>query len=242
MDRDHILTEIARTGRENDGKPLGWRRFENETGIKKWQWQQYWARFADAQRDAGFQPNEKNISYDKTSIALRLAKLSQSLGRLPAVSDLRVAAAREAGFPDVRTIQRSLGNRDGMTQALLAFCADKDEYRDVVQWLQLEFSRPASALSITPRNGDAGSNDGFVYLIKSGRFHKLGRTNSVGRREREISLQLPEQTMVVHKIKTDDPVGIEKYWHSRFASQRKNGEWFDLTAQDVAAFRRRKFM
>ena len=83
---------------------------------------------------------------------------------------------------------------------------------------------------------------GYVYLIKSGRHHKVGRTNSVGRRERELEIQLPEKAATVHVIKTDDPVGIEGYWHQRFADRRRNGEWFELSREDVAAFKRRKFM
>ena len=55
-------------------------------------------------------------------------------------------------------------------------------------------------------------------------------------------LQLPEKIHPIHSIETDDPSGIEAYWHKRFREKRLEGEWFDLNANDIRIFRRRKFM
>lgn len=76
--------------------------------------------------------------------------------------------------------------------------------------------------------------------MKSGEFYKIGRSNAAGRREYEIGIQLPEKIKLVHEIRTDCPTTLEGYWHNRFAAKRKNGEWFDLDATDVRAFRSRK--
>lgn len=84
--------------------------------------------------------------------------------------------------------------------------------------------------------------NGSVYLYKSGKYYKIGRTNDLRRRDREIKLQLPIEAELIHRIITDDPVGIEKYWHNRFSENRLNGEWFNLSANDIRAFTRRKYM
>jgi hypothetical protein len=81
---------------------------------------------------------------------------------------------------------------------------------------------------------------GFVYLLKSGRYYKIGRSNASARREYELAIQLPERPRLVHQIRTDDPVGIEEYWHKRFTDKHKNGEWLELSVAELRSFTRRK--
>jgi hypothetical protein len=80
-----------------------------------------------------------------------------------------------------------------------------------------------------------------VYLARHGRDYKIGRSNDVARRRREIALLLPSALEHIHVIETDDPEGIEQYWLRRFAERGVRGEWFRLTPDDVSAFKRRRY-
>lgn len=68
--------------------------------------------------------------------------------------------------------------------------------------------------------------------------YKIGFTNLVDRRVAELGATAAVELVLIHEIKTDDPSGVEAYWHKRFYEQRLRGEWFRLTPADVKAFKR----
>lgn len=103
----------------------------------------------------------------------------------------------------------------------------------------------AAPVAVAPTEADKSDDGddsqpvpGYVNLLRSGKHHKIGRSNDHGRRAYELGLQLPEKLEMVHTIETDDAVGIEHSWHERLWDRRRNGEWFTLTRGDVAAFKR----
>ncbi len=239
MKREQILSEIRRLAGKSGGKPPGQERFTTETGIRKADWYgKHWVRWSDALKDAGFAPNRFASATPDDALLTKLADLTRELGHFPVAAELRMKARSDPTFPDDTTLHTRLGNKAKRAARLRTFCLEKgmEQVASLCPPARADDEAEDDATEIAP------AEMGSVYLLKSGRFHKIGRSNAVGRRERELAIQLPDKVRVVHLIKTDDPVGIEAYWHRRFAERRKNGEWFELSAADVIAFRRRKFM
>ena len=236
----HSLQEIKRTAKANGGKPSGVQRFESETGIKPSDWKgRYWVRWGDAVREAGYLPNRLSRPDDVATVLERYAGLAHELGRLPVEAELLLKRRSDCTFP-ARNAFRRFGTKLGLVEHLAQYCRSCTGYDDIVRLCE-EFA--SQIQHDTANESECGKEEiGFVYLIKSGRFYKIGKSNAAGRREYELAIQLPEKAKRIYVIRTDDPSGIEAYWHSRFEAKRKNGEWFELNATDVAAFKRRKFM
>jgi hypothetical protein len=141
-------------------------------------------------------------------------------------------------FPNDKVFRR-FGSKSQLVSRILEYCRDHDGFDDVISLCtDTHISKEPERRKTIADTGQIGEG----YLLKSGQFYKIGKTNAIGRRERELAIQLPEKSRTVHVIKTDDPAGIEAYWHTRFAAKRKHGEWFELNSEDLAAFKRRKFM
>ena len=194
----------------------------------------FWRTWSDALRDAGFDPNPTPEAHPLDHLIERLAFLAKRLGRFPTHADMQLARVEDKAFPHHQAIIK-IGSVAERIELVRAYATSR-ELRDVLDILPEP--APDMATSAEPQS----IVDGYVYLLKFGKHYKIGRTDSVPTRHRQINLELPEKAELVHKIATDDAAGIEAYWHARFASKRTNGEWFALGRDDLRAFKRRKFM
>jgi hypothetical protein len=244
--KQRILSEIRRTAEENGGTPLGRRRFSDITGISPSEWSgkawNEWNTWGDVVKEAGFDANKKPEAYDENVLIEHLIGLIAKLGKFPVQAELRREASRNKDFPSHTIWKNRLGSKPLILEKLVSYCLrSPEDYRDVLQICEpLLSAKMESKADFEPEK--VGEVFGFVYLMKSGKYYKIGNTKALDRRQYEIGLQLPEKIIPVHSIRTDDPSGIEAYWHNRFKDKRLNGEWFDLKASDIRIFKKRKFM
>jgi hypothetical protein len=252
MEKQHILNEIRRTAEANGGEPLGVSRFCRVTGIKDSDWRgKIWARWGDALRDAGFQPNMLQTAYKEEVLLEKFISLARDLGHFPVATEVKMKARSDQSFPWHNTFAR-FGSKQQFAAKILAYCKSRSGYEDVsalcapISARLAEHHQSEDPVDALATDSASSPKEGYVYmgLLKLGREkrYKIGKAVLVGRRTDQISVQLPEDLELVHAIKTDDAYGIEDYWHRRFATRNTKGEWFALSRQDVEAFKRRKVM
>lgn len=235
--RDRIISEIKSLAKAHGGRAPGVQLFERETGIKPSSWSgRIWARWGDALQEAGLAPNALTRKSDPALLLRKLCEASRHFGRMPSTPELRLYHRNiDPDFPSHGTFGLNFGPKADLLMRLREWVESQPEYHDVLAML------PSVNVATKARIKRGAGIDGSVYLIKSGKHFKIGKSDDLERRIKEIRIALPEASILEHVITTDDPTGIEAYWHRRFAERRANGEWFALTPQDVLAFKRRKF-
>ena len=170
----------------------------------------YWRSWSAFQADAGHAPNSRTQKIPDETLLHRFAELALERNEIPTQADLSLKRKEDPSFPDKAAFGR-WGGRDALLAKVAEYCGRKEQFAPVIEFLKLGVS------SGLDHRLDSFRIKGFVYLLRSGKNYKIGRTNATGRRLRELSIQLPQKPDTVHVIETDDPEGIEQYWHRRFA-------------------------
>jgi Meiotically up-regulated gene 113 len=169
----------------------------------------------------------------------KYVELTRRLGHVPTSGERRLErATNDPSFPSEGVYAR-FGSKNELIGKALGYCRESSEHADVVPILESGYQPSRAADDQLASWIESGAAYGFVYLLR-GHAHeyKIGRTNLVDRRVSELGATSPVEQTLVHEIKTDDPVGVEAYWHARFAEKRMRGEWFRLSAVDVRAFKK----
>jgi hypothetical protein len=238
MTKEKILSVIQELARDRGGR-IGLATFLKATGIPEKQiLGKHWATWNEALTEAGIAtasfgkprtPEEPVLE----AVVLLIARLQ----KWPTENELSLARRRDSSFPSLKVIRR-LRREGNLPGKLLAHCNNRPELKNVVEIA----ARQASSEPLEDNSYKRAPIQGYVYMMRSGRRYKIGHSNSPARRHREVRLDLPDPTILVHSIETDDPNGIEAYWHRRFDQKRiRDTEFFRLDASDIAAFKRRKY-
>ena len=239
ISREEILSAIQDIA-ASYGEPPGKKSFENTTGIREHAWSgRYWTNWSDALREAGFEPNQFNRArLSDDDLICKLADLFLELGHFPTVAERKMKRSHDASFPSHNVFESRLGGQRKVVSRLVEYANSHPIYASIIEDCQELLNDSHSKTK--ERDLEGAGLIGYVYLIKMDRWCKIGATWNILRRRGEISMKLPADEELLHVIQTDDPFGVEKYWHSRFADKRRKGEWFELSRQDVAAFRKWK--
>lgn len=235
--KEQILNLIKLEAKNNNNKPVSEKVFQENTGVKSYYWQKYWPRFGDAQEEAGFKRNKfLKISQRDDVLFEKFVVLIRELNKWPTKGEMVVKHNNDKRFPSDTSFYKRYGNKIDVVQEILEY-ASKHNYSDIIKICQKEV-RGTQNIKNNQTIKDDNLRVGWIYLFRSGKNYKIGKSYDPMRRNYEIGLKLPDENELIHKVKVDDIDGMEKYWHQRFKSKRKNGEWFNLSADDVKAMKR----
>jgi hypothetical protein len=185
------IVELIKKMAASKGGNVGMNAFIRESGVKDHELGLH-GTWNELKREAGLET--RNFLEPRTELASLLppfARIVAQGGVWPTQDRLRRERTRDASFPSLKLYRAALRHPDFYNQ-LLAYCRGQDELADVIP---IVLARQTSAEHNAVSSSDA-SVAGYVYMMRSARAYKIGRTNSPSRRHREVRLELPTATIL----------------------------------------------
>lgn len=124
---------------------------------------------------------------------------------------------------------------DGIAKVFRWFTEEGQEFADRI-WRDLQRPKPTT---ITPK---PRSREGTVYVLAAddgSRRFKIGRTSQPVIRRQQLGTKLPFTISLAAAWKAEDSYATERELHEQFEEQRLEGEWFELSDDDLAWIRER---
>lgn len=248
LTKDEIIKTVQEWSRINYSRTPSEKIIREELKIPRWEWNAFWIKVTDLQREAGLQPQGFDKSkYAKDDLCDKFIKVIREEGTLPSRAYLDFRHKQDPEFPSSGTFYDRLGQHKNGTLAtsILGYIKDKQAYEDIFTICNALLEKKDDAES---ENSSVVNSVGYAYLLKTkllkSTAYKIGKTKDIESRMRQLRQQ-SNDNQLLHKIKTDDVDGLEGYWHLRFSAKRlyphkPKDEWFKLSPSDIAAFRRWK--
>lgn len=163
-------------------------------------------------------------------IGLPNAKLSTAIGEL-----------ESSGLITVTSVPIPGGWQDAFQLVDLAPLSDALYAEHPVRFAEdLRALALREAVALIRDEQRAAANDrpprspGYIYLVQAGGRYKIGKATDVTKRIKSLQTGSAEEIRLIHTIPTQRVELAEKQLHTRFKAKRERGEWFDLSAEDVA--------
>ena len=202
--KEKIIAAYNDLVKERGGKLIGERIFARETGFSHHYWKGgFWRSWSAFQSEAGYIPNIQTSKIPDEILLYRYAELALERNALPSEADLMLKRKDDPSFPN-KLAYRRWGTRDQLLEKVAEYCQGEEKFASVVRLLSEGFSNSLD------QKIDSQRIKGFVYLLRSGKNYKIGRSNAVGRRLRELAIQLPKKPNMVHVITTVRQNGVVK--------------------------------
>src|SRR5262249_38565223 len=183
LSAESIIETYRALVNERGGVPVGERVFTRETRISRYHWMGgIWRSWSAFQEAAGYSPNDPTQKIADELLLRRFAELALERGEVPTEADLNLKRKEDPSFPG-KLVFRRWGSRDALLTAVSEYCDGKAQFAAV-----LELLRQGNSSRIDHRL-DSLRVSGFVYLLRSGKYYKVGRTNATGRRLCELAIQ-----------------------------------------------------